>query len=141
MAERQAKRRAKLRQSSDYSAYLEKDKLRKRAQRAAQRSSISEKELEEHKLQEMMRVRNYRAKKKLQQSQNGSQPSTSKGTTYRTTQARGKAIKRAQASLPASPHKRLCVVERGGEKQICVVFNLCGLICGFISGPNLESTM
>ena len=112
MAERQAKRRAKLRQSSDYSAYLEKDKLRKRAQRAAQRSSISEKELEEHKLQEMMRVRNYRAKKKLQQSQNGSQPSTSKGTTpYRTTQARGKAIKRAQASLPASPHKRLCVVE------------------------------
>lgn len=110
MAERQAKRRAKLRNNNDdYSAYLEKDKLRKREQRAAKRNSMSDKELEEYKLKEMMRVRKYRAGK------NASQPSTSAGSTsttpYRTTQARGKAIKRAQASLPASPHKRQCVVE------------------------------
>lgn len=108
MAERQAKRRAKLRESGDYSAYLEKDRLRKRAQRAAKQSCMNEKELKEHRLKEMLRVRKYRERK----GQIESQPSTSQCTTpYRTTQARGKAIKRAQAHLPASPHKRRCVVE------------------------------
>ena len=70
---------------------------------------MSDKELKEYQLKEMLPVRKYRASK---QSTDTSQPSTSGGSTpYRSTQARGKAIKRAQASLPASPHKRLCAVE------------------------------
>ena len=72
---------------------------------------MTDKELQEHRLKEMMRVRKCRSNKKIQN--NDSQPSTSgvSTTPYRTTQARRKAIKQAQASLPASPHKRLCVVE------------------------------
>ena len=49
--ERQAKRRAKLRNSSEaYQAYLEKDRLRKAAERLAKRKAMSSVEIEEDRL-------------------------------------------------------------------------------------------
>ncbi len=64
-------------------------------------------ELQEFHVKERQRVRNYHAKKAASQS-DVCQPSTSP---YRSSQARGKAIKRAAASLPFSPQKKRCVVE------------------------------
>ena len=54
-------------------------------------------EVEEHLLKEKLRIR----------QSDHPQPSTP----YRTNQAKGKAIKQAQSSLPVSPCKRCCVVE------------------------------
>ena len=102
-AKAQAKRRAKLMEDSEaHEKYVEKE-CNVKLQRGQQQG-----EKEEHRLQERIRVRDCRAKKKSQ-SQEGSQPSTS--TPYRTSQALGKAMKRAQTSLPISPSKRLCVVK------------------------------
>ena len=109
--ERQAKRRLKIKQNSEaYQAYLEKDKERKQAQRSAAKNAMSLSQLEEHRVKERQRIRDYRSQKKMQsQPKEGCQPLIA--TPYRSTQARGKAIKRAQASLPISPRKRQCVVE------------------------------
>lgn len=104
--ERQAKRRAKLRNSEAYKVYLEKDRQRKSAQRSATRVAMSSAEVEEHHLKEKLRIR--RCREKNQQGET-SQPQAS--SPYRTNQAKGKAVKRAVSSLPASPHKRRCVVE------------------------------
>lgn len=100
---RQAKRRENLKKNKEmYQNYLEKDRERK----ATWKSSLSSAELEEHKLKERIRQRDRRTKAAAPNSG----PSTSPGsTTYRTSQALGKALKRVQSSLPASPSKRICV--------------------------------
>ena len=111
---RQAKRRASLKNNPDsYKKYLEKDCNRK----ATWKRSLSSTELEEHKLKERIRQRNRRAKQAASTSETTGVPSNSTGATpYRTTQALGKAVKRAQQSLPASPSKRLCVVQSLAKK-------------------------
>ena len=86
--ERQAKRRAKVRENSElYQSYLQKDKERKKKRRDEAKQSMTPSELEEYRMKEKMRVKQYRAKKAAEDCQ----PSTS--TPYRSTQARGKAIK------------------------------------------------
>ena len=66
--------------------------------------------MEEHRVKERQRIRENRQKKKMESQPKATcVPLTS--TPYRSTQARGKAIKRAQLSLPSSPLKRQCVVE------------------------------
>ena len=117
--ERQAKRRAKIKQNKElYQAYLESDKKRKAARRATLKSQMSAHQLEEHRVKERMRVRKYREKKRLETPQStqaeSSQPSTS--TPYRTYQSLGKAVKRAQVSLPSSPRKKRCVIENLAKK-------------------------
>ena len=54
-----------------------------------------------------------------------------KGTPYHCTQTLGKAVKRAQMSLPVSPAKRLCVIEKLAEKA--------GLPLGTTSSSNQRS--
>ncbi len=107
---RQAKRRENLKKNKEmYQNYLEKDRERK----ATWKSSLSSAELEEHKLKERIRQRDRRTKAAAPNSG----PSTSPGsTTYRTSQALGKALKRVQSSLPASPSKRICVVQSLARK-------------------------
>ena len=107
-AERQAKRRSKIKESPQaYQEYLEKDRDRKRKKREESKKSMTPNELQEFRVKERQRIRNYRAKKAASQSDVG-QSST---TPYRSSQARGKAVKRAAAALPFSPKKKLCVVE------------------------------
>ncbi len=108
---RQAKRRANLKKDKEsYQEYLEKDCKRK----AAWKGSLSSSELEEHKLKEKIRQRDNRAKASAVASGG---PSTSAGSTpYRTTQALGKAVKRAQLGLPSSPSKRLYIVQSLAKK-------------------------
>ena len=66
-------------------------------------------ELAEHRMKESQRVKQYREKKA---NSNNAQPELSiSSTPYRSSQARGKAIKRVKQSLPFSPRKRRCVVE------------------------------
>ena len=63
--ERQAKRRKLLKENKDlYDAYLEKDRKRKAESRAALRSKMCQSEMEEHKLQETIRLRKYQQKKR-----------------------------------------------------------------------------
>ena len=81
---------------------------------------MSAHQLEEHRVKERLRLRKYREKKKLEtlqstQTENGQQ-STSTYTPYRTSQSLGKAVKRAQVSLPSSPHKKRCVIENLAKK-------------------------
>ena len=58
-------------------------------------------ELAEHCMKEIQRVKQYREKKA---DSNDSQPEPSTSSTpYRSSQARGKAIKRVEQSLPFSP--------------------------------------
>ena len=109
--ERQAKRRAKLRNDNEaYKAYLEKDRQRKATQRSAAKETMRNAEVEEHHLKERLRIIQYREREKLlNQQRETDQPQTS--TPYRTNQAEGKAITRAQSSLSVPPCKRCCVVE------------------------------
>ena len=66
-------------------------------------------ELAEHRMKEIQRVKQYREKKA---ASNNAQPEPSTPSTpYHSSQARGKAIKRVEQSLPFSPRKRCCVVE------------------------------
>ena len=90
-------------------SYLKKDREQKEAQRSASKAEMSKSQLEEHRVKERQRVREYRLKKKMESQPKGTcSPLTS--TPYSTTQARGKAIKRARLALPLSPRKRQCVV-------------------------------
>ena len=110
--ERQAKRRAKLQNDNEaYKEYLEKDRQRKATQLSAAKETMRNTEVKEHHLKEKLRIRQYQERKKLlNQQRETDQPQTS--TPYRIIQAKGKAIKRAQSSLPVSPCKRRCVVGR-----------------------------
>ena len=109
--ERQAKRRKLLKENRElYEAYLEKDKKRKAESRAAKRSTMSQSDVEEHKLQERIRLRKYRERKRSESQQCSSSPQAT-GTPYRSTQALGKAVKRVQLSLPSSPRKKRCVIQ------------------------------
>ena len=105
----QAKRRAKIKQDKElYQAYLGKDKKRKATRRAASKLQMSAHQLEKHRVKERLHLRKYHEKKKLEtlqstQTENGQQ---STSTPYRTSQSLGKAVKRAQVSLPSSPRKK-----------------------------------
>lgn len=106
-----SKRRLKIKDSDEaYQSYLKNDRERKQAQRSASKGAMSTSQLEEHRVKERQRIREYRLKKKME-SQPKATCSPLTLTPYRSTQARGKAIKRAQLSLPLSPRKRQCVVE------------------------------
>ncbi len=109
---KQAKRRANLKKDQEkYKIYLEKD----RECKAIWKSSLSPTQLDEHKLKERIRQRDHRTKAAAP-SMCG--PSTSSGptTTYKSSQVLGKALKRAQSSLPVSPSRRLCVVQSLAKK-------------------------
>ena len=106
--ERQAKRRAKIKADPEqYEALLLKDRDRRKRQREALREKMSEQQLEEHKLKERLRIKNYRLKKSMKPTN-----STNQGTPYRSRQALGKAMKRLKYSLPSSPRKQRFVVEK-----------------------------
>lgn len=106
--ERQAKWRERVKADRDsYEAYLKKERDRKAAQRSAARTKMSEEQEQEYLKKERHRIQEYRAKKKLMNCQG----SESDASPYRTTQAKGKAVKRVQHALPSSPRKRLCVIE------------------------------
>ena len=108
-AKRQAKRRLKIKESDEaYQSHLKKDRERKQAQRSSSKDAMSKSQLEEHRMKERLRIREFRLKKKSQEKATCS-PIAS--IPYRSTQARGKAIKRAQSALLSSPRKRQCVVE------------------------------
>ena len=114
--ERQRKHRAKVRQNKDlYLAQLEKDRKRKALQREKARAQMSESQLQEHRAQERARVRKYKEKKRAE-SLSDPPTSSNDSTPYRCTQTLGKALKRVRQSLPASPHKQRCVIERLAEK-------------------------
>ena len=68
---------------------------------------MSEQQLEEHKLKERLRIKNYRSKKSMKPTSN-----TNQETPYRSRQALEKAMKRLKRSLPSSPHKQRFVVEK-----------------------------
>ena len=106
--ERQAKRRAKIKADPElYEAQLQKDRERKKHQREALRETMSEQQLQEHKLKERLRIKHYRSKKSMK-----ARSSTNDGTPYRSRQALGKAIKRLKHGLPSSPRKQRFVVEK-----------------------------
>ena len=112
--ERQAKRREKIKKNKElYDAYLDKDRKRKAAKCATLKQKMSQSQMEKHKLQERLCLRKHREKKKAEAQQcsanEGNQMAT--GTPYRSTQSLGKAVKRAQVSLPSSPRKKQCVIE------------------------------
>ena len=72
---RQAKRRVNLKKNKDaYQRYLEKDRLRKAAERSAAKNLISPEKQQQHKEKEKLRAREYRAK--IRQLDEVSQPST-----------------------------------------------------------------
>ena len=107
--EKQAKRRLKIKESDEADqSHLKKDRERKQAQRSSSKDAMSKSQFEEHRMKERLRIREFRLKKKSQEKATCS-PIAS--IPYRSTQARGKAIKRAQSALPSSPRKRQCVVE------------------------------
>ena len=110
--ERQAKRRAKIKQDKElYQAYIEKDKKRKATRRAASKLRMSAHQLEEHRVKECLRLRKYREKLETLQSTQTENGQQSTSTPYRTSQFLGKAVKWAQVSLQSSPRKRWCVIE------------------------------
>lgn len=111
-AKRQAKRRLKVKESDEaYQSYLKNDRERKQAQRSVTKNAMSTSQLEEHRVQERQRIRHYRLKKKMESQPESTCNSPLTSTPYRSTQAKGKAIKRVQLALPLSPRKKLCVVE------------------------------
>ena len=72
---RQAKRRVNLKKNKDaYQRYLEKDRLRKAAERSAAKNLISPEKQQQYKEKEKLRAREYRAK--IRQLDEVSQPST-----------------------------------------------------------------
>ena len=71
---------------------------------------MSRVDVEEHHLKAKVCIKYYGERRKMQDQQSPTnQPHNS--TPYRSSQARGKAIKRARSSLPASPDKRRCMIE------------------------------
>ena len=98
-----------------YQTYLKKDRQRKAAQRLAARVALTTAEVEEHHLKEKQRIRDHQAKKYWQAYQ-GEASQQQMSTPYHTTQAIGKAMKRAQTSLPLSPRKIRYVVESLAKK-------------------------
>ena len=110
--ERQAKKRAKLKEDPErYQAHLQKDRQRKAQKLAQARAKMTEKEKEEFLLKERLRIRKLRAAKKSPCLLG--EPST--GTPYRSSQSLGKALKRARTSLPKSPTKQRLVVSKLAE--------------------------
>ena len=110
--ERQAKRRAKIKESPElYKAYLEKDRKRKGSALIEAMAQMSEKQREEFLMKERLRLRKLRAAKKPPQNSGES----SSATPYRSSQSLGKDVKRARTSLPKSPKKQRCVVTKLAE--------------------------
>ena len=65
----------------------------------------------EDRLKDKLRIRSYREWKKMQAEQREMNQPQISSTPYRSKQAKGKAVKRTQSSLPPSLHKRHCVVQ------------------------------
>ena len=88
--ERQAKRRAKIREDPElYKAHLEKDRKRKLLELRNKKAKMTNDEREEFLLKERIRMRKLRAEKKP--AQDVGKCSTS--TPYRSSQSLGKAMK------------------------------------------------
>ena len=73
-----------------------------------------EQQLEEHKLKERLRIKNYQSKKSMKLTSSKNQE-----TPYRSRQTLGKAMKRRKHSLPSSPHKQLFVVKKLVGVPVC----------------------
>ena len=87
----QVKSRVKIRENPEsYQSYLRKDRERKKKRDAAAQS-MTPSELAEHRMKESQRVMQYREKKAASKNAQP-EPSTS-STPYRSSQARGKAIR------------------------------------------------
>ena len=126
--ERQAKRRKRMKENKKlYDAYLEKDRKRKAERRATLKLKMSQSQLEELKVKERIRLKRYREKKKLEAEQCSATGNESRqmnmGTPYRSTQSLGKAVKRAQVSLPFSPRKKRCVIEHLAKRAGLEIVN------------------
>ncbi len=112
-AKRQAKQRLKIKESDEaYQSYVKKDQERKKAQRSASKAAMTTSQLDEHRMKERQRAREYRQRRKESQPIEIYSPTS---TPYSTTQTRGKAIKRASLALPLSPRKKHCVVRSIAE--------------------------
>ena len=112
--DRQAKQRAKIKENSDlYKANLEKDRKRKSLKLAKAKAKMSNAEREEFLLKERMRMRKLRAAKKS--AQHDAVGDSSNSMPYQSSQALGKAVKRARTNLPMSPRKQRCVVGKLAE--------------------------
>ena len=63
-AKRQAKRRLKIKESDEaYQSHLKKDRELKQAQRSSSKDAMSKSQLEEHRMKERLRIREFRLKK------------------------------------------------------------------------------
>ena len=88
-------------------AYCKKDRERKAAQRSLARSKMTKEQEQEYLMKERSRIREHRSKEKV----TNYQALDLEVSPYRTTQAKGKAVKSVRNALPASPRKRRCVIE------------------------------
>ena len=110
--ERQAKRRAKIREDPElYKAHLKKDRKRKLLELRNKKAKMTNDEREEFLLKERIRLRKLRAEKKPARDVG----ECSISTPYRSSQSLGKAMKRVRTSLPKSPRKQRCVVSKLAE--------------------------
>ncbi|XP_033625038.1 uncharacterized protein LOC117288334 [Asterias rubens] len=124
--EKMARKRAHLQENLQaYPDHLEKDRKRKKAERAFAKSQMSEPELVLHRASENARIQAFRYSKRaggngaINAEVDATKPSTSKQLPYRSPQSLGKAVKRARASLPSSPRKRK-VVATAIAKEVVV---------------------
>ena len=123
-AERQAKRRKKLKENKEYDKYKERSTLQKREQRIAHKRKEDKLPHEERMaLQDARRkktrerVAKCRAKKKQ-----ASTPIDASGSpvspVYKSAQALGKAVAKAQRSLPQSPRRLHAVCKRLADRFV-----------------------
>ena len=82
-----------------------KDQIRKTKKRQSNKDKMTDKELEEKRILERIRIRNYREKKKQSLETAVEEISLIKSP-YQIKQATGKVLKRLAKSLPNSPRKK-----------------------------------
>ena len=100
--DRQAKRRAKIKENSDlYKANLEKDRKRKSLELANAKAKMTNAE-RNFSLKERMRMRKLRATKKS--AQHDAVGDSSNSMRYQSSQSLGKAVKRARMSQQVLPN-------------------------------------
>ena len=115
-AERQAKRRQKLKHDGQYEDYKKKAAQQKREQRLAQKRKANRLPVEEQrKLQDEQRkktrerVAKHRALKKQSSTTTAASPES---PVYKSAQALGRAVARAKCSLPQSPRRLHAVCQK-----------------------------
>ena len=110
--DRQAKRRAKIKENSDlYKANLEKDRKRKSLELANAKAKMSN--AERGISPKRTHANEEGAAKKS--AQHGAVGDSSYSMPYQSSQSLGKAVKRARMSLPMTPRKQRCVVGKLAE--------------------------